>query len=163
MSNTIKIKTTRFGEIEVSSENIINFPQGLIGFKNYKSFIIDPALWSGVFGWMQSVDDPAIAFIITDPTLFYKNYEVTLKDDDQLVIEYGEKANLQVYVIVVVNREEKCITANYYAPIVINLATKKGKQLILEGSSYKIRYDLPGSMVIKEEDKKIDSPDEKSQ
>ncbi|MEQ8190869.1 MAG: flagellar assembly protein FliW [Candidatus Eremiobacterota bacterium] len=163
MSNQVKFNTTRFGEIEVSSDNIINFPRGLVGFENYRNFVIDITLWRGIFGWMQSLDDPAIAFIITDPTLFCKNYEITLNDSDQQIIDYSEHAKLEAYVIVVVNKEEKIITANYFAPIVINRNSNKGKQIILEGSDYKIRYELPGSMVMKEEDKKIVSTDEKNQ
>ncbi len=163
MSNNIKLNTTRFGEIEVSTDNIINFPCGLVGFEDCRNFVIDISLWRGVFGWMQSLEDPAIAFIITDPTLFYKNYEITLNDADQQLIDYSEHSKLEAYVIVVVNKEEKIITANYFAPIVINRTASKGKQIILEGSDYKIRYELPGSMVMKEEDKKIVSTDEKNQ
>ncbi len=163
MSNTIKFNTTRFGEIEVSTDNIINFPRGLVGFEDYRNFVIDLSLWRGIFGWMQSLEDPGIAFIITDPTLFCKNYEITLNDADQQLIDYSEHSKLEAYVIVVVNKKEKIITANYFAPIVINRTANKGKQIILEGSDYKIRYELPGSMVMKEEDKKIVSTDEKNQ
>jgi len=143
--NTVKLKTTRFGEIEVLSESIINFPCGIVGLEDYKFYVIDGIPWNGCFGWMQSSEDGDLAFVITDPWIFCPDYEITLTRDDKELLSYSEESNISVYVIVLVSKDAKIVTANLFAPIIINRDTLKGKQLVLEGSNYPMKYDLLSS------------------
>ena len=138
----IKLKTTRFGEIEFNSESIINFPQGIVGLEDYKSYVIDCIPWAGAFGWMQSTGESDLAFVITDPWMFCPDYEITLTKTDKEIIKYNEDQDISVYVIVLVSKDARSITANLFAPIIINNTEKKGKQLVLEGSDYSMQYDL---------------------
>ncbi len=63
---------TRFGEIEYDPENLLHFPEGLIGFEDLHDFIVMPNEKEGPLFWIQSVDDAGIAFVLTDPTNFFR-------------------------------------------------------------------------------------------
>lgn len=140
--NMLKIKTTRFGIVETSSDKIINFPHGIVGLEELKNYILDPIPWKGYFGWMQSTESPDIAFVITDPWFFCPDYEIKLSKDEKNILSYSEEADVVVYVIVLVADGGRTVTANLFAPVVINRDVKIGKQLVLEGSNYPMKYDL---------------------
>ena len=58
----IKVKTTRFSEIEVDEKDVIELPSGLIGFPELKSYVLLDHDKDSPFKWLQSLDDGAIAF-----------------------------------------------------------------------------------------------------
>jgi len=68
--------TTRFGRLEVTEDRVISFVQGMPGFERLKRFILIDHDQEGVFKWLQAVDDPAVAFLLTDPTSFKPGYTV---------------------------------------------------------------------------------------
>ena len=73
---------TRFGEVEYDPQNLLHFPAGLIGLPNLRHFIVMPNKKQGPLFWIQSVDEPAMAFVLTDPTNFFLDYnlDTTLED-----------------------------------------------------------------------------------
>src|SRR3989442_4459509 len=75
------IATTRFGRLEVNEERIISFPNGLLGFPDHKRFALIQTGEENYFFWLQSVDEPNLAFVVTDPAIFFKGYEVPLRDE----------------------------------------------------------------------------------
>ena len=77
----MKVMTTRFGEIEIDDDKIIVMPDGMIGFAEKRFILLLPDN-NGQFFWYQSVDNPALAFVVTDPTAFVPGYEVALTPDE---------------------------------------------------------------------------------
>ena len=79
-----KYNTTRFGEIELNDEDIIQFPTGLYGFEKETRFVLMP--FDEVdcpLEWMQSLINPALAFVVTDPFIFVPDYEPALLDSEK--------------------------------------------------------------------------------
>ena len=60
----MKINTVRFGEIEIEKERIFKFKLPIIGFNDLKDFVILDLNQESFFKWLQSVEDPALAFPI---------------------------------------------------------------------------------------------------
>jgi len=58
----VKIRTTRFGEIEVEDEAVISVPGGLIGFSDQERYVIIEHKPESPFFWFQAVDRPDLAF-----------------------------------------------------------------------------------------------------
>ena len=58
----MKIGTTRFGELEVENSDIISFKEGLLGLKTLKFFVVDPGDQETLILWLQSTEQPNIAF-----------------------------------------------------------------------------------------------------
>lgn len=136
------IKTTRFGEIEIEQSQIINFPQGIPGFMDKKAFIPIEYKEGSPFQFLQAVEDPDLAFVITNPFSLFVDYELALSDQDQELLEIEKPEDVNVYVIATIGKGGTSITVNLQAPIVFNITKGLGKQIILHNSPYTTRYPL---------------------
>lgn len=136
----VMIKTTRFGELDLPEERIITFPQGLIGFGDVRRFAIVENPRGGPFQWLQSVDLPGLAFVITDPCIFFPDYTVPVRTEDLRVIGLDGLSSAAVVVILVVPSDPHRISANLQGPIVINLRDRLARQLVLEIPEYTTRH-----------------------
>lgn len=138
-----RINTKPFGEIEVDESQMITFPDGLFGFENYKNYFLLEAE-NSPFLWLQSADEPSLAFILIDPFLFKPDYELKISEEDYLSIEIKDKEKeLLHFVIVTVppDHPEK-MTANLQGPIIININKKLGKQAISLKEDYTVRCPI---------------------
>lgn len=133
---------TRFGEVEYDPANLLHFPAGLIGFPDLHDFIVMPNKKQGPLFWIQSVDDPDIAFVLTDPTNFFLEYKVLPENSEKnlLQIEKGEECHALSVVTVPKNRK---ITLNLAAPILFAPKTNRAIQVILEDTQYQTKTPLP--------------------
>ncbi len=136
-----KIKT-RFGEVEYYPENTIEFPHGLIGFEHLRRFIVMPKSKEGPLFWIQSVEEPEIAFVLTDPTRFFLDYGVAPDAAEREKLEIGKKDECLLLVVVTVPADRK-ITLNLLAPILFAPKTKRCLQVVLEKSNFSTRVPLP--------------------
>ena len=141
----MKIKTTRFGTIDIEEEKIIKMPSGMLGFPDKKKFIILQHQENSPFFWYQSVDDPGLAFVITDPFLFIPDYkidlEVTLKEMSWNGDGNGKNLNLFVVVNIPRGMAHK-MTGNFIGPILINEKVYQAVQIVLSDSPYTHRFPL---------------------
>lgn len=134
------VNTSRFGQVEVDDQRVITFPKGLLGFPRYKQFVLIQPADDSYFFWLQSVDAPELAFVVTDPSLFVADYEVPLRADQlqELGIELPEQA--QVFVIV--NKRGTVLTGNLQGPLVIHTIRRTGEQLVLADKRFNTRVPL---------------------
>ena len=142
----MQIKSTRFGEFEVSEELIVQFPEGLPGFEDQKQFAFLPYTVdedNSPFAYMQSVQDPDLTLLLADPFLFFKHYSLNLNDEDaaQLGLSDSEET-AGVYGVVAVPEKIDQMTVNLVAPIVVNWKEQKGMQIILNRSPYSTKHLL---------------------
>ena len=138
----MKLIHTRFGEVEYDPANVLNFPEGLIGLDHLKHFLVIPNKKEGPLFWIQSVDDPAFAFVVTDPTQFFLDYLVVpdAKEREKLGVDQNSACfNLAIVTISL----EKKISLNLSGPLLYAPETNKGLQVILEDSRYSTQTPLP--------------------
>lgn len=141
----VQMETSRFGTITVEEKDLLSLPEGMVGFSDCTRFVLLKHKEGSPFFWLQSLDDPGLAFVVTDPRLPMPTYELKLAPDE-LVFFGVEKPGreLQSWVVVNISKEEpREITANLLAPVVIHSLKRIGKQIILYESSYSIRHPLP--------------------
>lgn len=141
----MKIKTTRFGTISIKEEKIIKMPFGMLGFPDKKTFIILHHQENSPFFWYQSIDDPGLAFVITNPFLFIPDYKIdlaaTLKEMSWN--GNGDKSYLELFVVVNVPRGmPHKMTANFIGPVLVNSKNYQAVQMVLSGSPYTHKYPL---------------------
>src|SRR5688500_20181301 len=71
----MEIDTTRFGRISVDDDRIMTFPRGLLGFPDHGRYALIQTGEENYFFWLQCVDEPNLAFVVTDPSIFFKDYQ----------------------------------------------------------------------------------------
>lgn len=133
---------TRFGEVEYDPQNLLHFPAGLIGLPNLRHFIVMPNKKQGPLFWIQSVDEPAMAFVLTDPTNFFLDYVVTPDHAEKQTLHIDEGDECFVLSIVTVPPDQN-ITLNLAAPILFAAKSNRAVQVILEGTTYSSKTPLP--------------------
>lgn len=133
---------SRFGEIEYDPNNTLHFPEGLIGFEDLRKFIVMPNKKEGPLFWIQSVEDPQVAFILTDPTSFYFDYKVVPDKRERQKLGIDENGECLVVSVVTVSTERK-VTLNLAAPILFAPETNRALQVILEGTTFSPQTPLP--------------------
>jgi len=137
-----KIANTRFGEIEYDPDKTICFPAGLVGFESVREFIVIPNKKEGPLFWIQSVEDPLVAFVLTEPANFFQDYQVSPDNNDRLKLGMAEGDDCFVLAVVTVPPNQP-ITLNLAAPIFFAPRTNRAIQVILDKSPYKTRQPLP--------------------
>lgn len=138
----MELRTKYHGTRQYEEDDVITFEKGIPGFENLKKFIIFPAEENNLFYILQSLENINIGIILVSPFNIIKDYEFKLGDSiiSKLMIK-GEK-DVLVLNTVTLNSKIENITANLKAPIVININRKVGEQIILDNSSYPIKYQL---------------------
>jgi flagellar assembly factor FliW len=138
----VKIKTTRFGELEVDKKDIIEFTEGLLGFENQKKFfIVDPGDQTLIL-WLQSTDDAATAFPIIEPKIFQPNYMVKLLPVELNSLSLENLQNASVYTVLTIPQNVTEMSANLKAPVIINNKTKMARQIVLQDSKLEVRFKM---------------------
>jgi flagellar assembly factor FliW len=143
----LKVKTTRFGTLDVAEKDLIVFPEGLVGFSGKKRFMIYSKENNHPFFWLQSVDDPKLAFVICDPAIFFPDYRISARKTELAAIGSANPEELIICVVVSINRKPFTMSANLQGPLVINTEDRLAKQIVLIESNYGTRHPIP----IKEE------------
>jgi flagellar assembly factor FliW len=134
------IDTTRFGPVEVDESRLIEIPAGLLGFSSYKTFSLLQPDENGVFFWLQSVETPDLAFVVTDPALWVPDYQATIRKEQMEELGLSETGDAQV--LVIVNKREQSLTANLQGPIIVNAANHRAMQLVLAEKKWSTRHEL---------------------
>lgn len=133
------VHSTRFGRLEVPTEAVIDFPNGLIGLGGTQYALLAKAEDSA-FVWLHSIDDPELAIPVTNPWRFFDDYAVELSDDEAARIGIDDAEQTSVYVTVRAAEELGDFTANLRAPILIS--NGKGHQVINNAGDYAFKTPL---------------------
>jgi flagellar assembly factor FliW len=131
--NTIQenlLADTRFGSIGYRDEDVLNFPTGVIGFPDLHQFILVATSGTSLFKWLQSLDEPEIAFLVTDPGRFADGYQPF----DDL-----SSGSLLTTVNIPHGKPEE-MTLNLAGPILIENESRRGCQIVLDNEAYTTKY-----------------------
>jgi len=134
------VNSTRFGELDADENAIFTFPMGLLGFGKLRRFIVLDHREDSPFKWLQSVEDPDLAFIITDPLYFKRDFHIAVRRQEVGVIEPENEEDLVVSVIMTVPADPQQMSANLLAPLIFNMSNRKAMQYVLTDSRYPVKY-----------------------
>ena len=96
----MEVRTTRFGVLSISDDRIIHIPKGLLGFSQFTRYaLLEPGA-DAAFFWLQCVDEPSLAFVVTDPSLFVSDYSVPIRPEQMGDLGLAKLEDAQVFVIV---------------------------------------------------------------
>lgn len=126
----LTFETTRFGQLQVDEDKVIYFAEGLFGFPESKRYVLIDYKGTTI-RWLQSVDDPEVAFIVIEPAKMFPNYDVHI---DQATKKYLEIDNNEdgLAILLIIRVDEGKIIANLNGPLVFNANIMKGVQIVNE-------------------------------
>ena len=139
----MKISTARFGEIDIDETRIFDFALPIIGFNEFKKFIILDINQESMFKWLQSVENPELAFPIVSVFSMNADYSVDIPDNvvEKLKITTAESV-LVMNIASIPQENPQGTTLNLLAPLIFNLDEQLAGQVILSGSGYDISFPL---------------------
>ncbi|MDJ0496347.1 MAG: flagellar assembly protein FliW [Acidimicrobiia bacterium] len=128
-------------------EKALHFPDGLPGLPDLERFVIVELREDGAFQQLQSLDNIDISMIVCVPWLFFPDYAPVLSDVEQAELELETADDAILFVPVTIDSETREIFLNLLGPFVVNVKTRKGRQLVLTGTDYSTRtpIELPGA------------------
>lgn len=138
----MKIATKFFGELSIGKNEIIDFPAGLPGFEQEKAFVLLKMEDEGVYQVLQSVEQQEVAFIVTNPYLFFSNYEFEIDPQTQKLLKIVSPEDVIILSVVTLRDPFSKTTMNLQAPLVVNYNENIGKQVILNDTSYHTKHLL---------------------
>jgi flagellar assembly factor FliW len=132
---SLTIESSRFGQVEIDPQTVIEFPEGLIGLGGSR-FALLARDGETPFLWLQSLKDRRLAIPVTNPYRFFADYKIVLSPDDEarLGLAGDRDVEAKVYVTVCAAASLEAFTANLKAPI-----------LVWDDQAYQVINQSPGS------------------
>jgi flagellar assembly factor FliW len=127
----MKLDTTRFGLVEMEPDDLIHFPSGLTGIEHARHWVLLADAENEALGWLQSTSQPELALAVVSPRRFVPDYQVRVSRGELVPLELTDVREAQV--LAVVGKNDRGVTMNLKAPIVINLDRRLGRQVITNG------------------------------
>ncbi len=136
------INTTRFGQVNLQQEDIITFPEGLLGFNDLRNFVLLDDPNDDIFAWLQSCELPSIAFPVLEPEIFGQYYLVNLTKNELELLKIKGDQKPTFMNIITIPDDPTQMTANVKAPIVINPEARIARQCVLQDNNLAIREPI---------------------
>lgn len=140
----MKIQTTRFGEVEIQESEILTLPNGMLGFTSDRHFAILEDESGSPFQWMQSLDNPELAFVTIDPDFAILDYQIEVSSEHLKKLDTENLEDVSVRAIVTMTRDLKDVTINLQGPLLFNFGKKLGMQMVIANGHYNTRHLLFG-------------------
>jgi flagellar assembly factor FliW len=142
-SPAVTIESQALGRLTVSADCIITFASGLPGFPEEHRYALVNNHLKSPFYCLQCVDNPALAFVVADPTALVPDYRPkngasTLQD-----LQASSPEDLQVLVTLTIPPgRPREITANLMSPLLINPEQGLGKQVVIDKPHYSHQHPV---------------------
>lgn len=138
----IKLTSTRFGELEVEDDDVINFPVGIPGFEDKHKWILVGEDDNAIM-WMHSADDGALALPVTTPEAIRSDYNAKIPRESLEQIGLDDMKDVVLLIVVAIPPGRPWdMTANLRAPILVNMGTRTATQAIALNEDYDFRYTV---------------------
>ena len=137
----MELITKARGKITVTEDHLITSPAGLFGFEQYTKYALVDSDYEP-FLWLQSCEDPNLAFLIVDPFLICTEYETDIDDASLKKIGITQPEDIIIMTIVTVPHDGSAITANFQGPLVINKKNHECMQAILNDNRWSTKVDI---------------------
>ncbi len=137
---TTRVETTRFGVLEIPEADQVTLIHGLLGFERHRAFCFFAHAPGSPFIWLQSMEDPALAFVTVNPFDFFAEYDIEISESDAAEIGLVHVRDAMLCTLVTINDHD--VTTNLVGPVIINTENGRGKQVVLTNSPYGTRHSI---------------------
>ncbi len=125
--------------VDASDDKVIEFPDGILGFPGSTRFVLINDSDDAVFQLLQSLEDPAVALIVSVPWLFFPDYAPEVSDIERKQIGLESPEDAIVFCPVTLSAEPDTVFVNLLGPFIVNRRTLEGRQVVLADSDYPVR------------------------
>lgn len=135
------INGTRFGDIDYTADDVITFPEGIIGFPDQRTYLLLNHKPNTPFRWLQSLEEASLAFLVAFPEVLVPDYAPEI--DDATANELGlttETPRLLLSTVTIPPGKPEEMTTNLLGPIIINGTTMIAKQVVLHDDAYTVKH-----------------------
>jgi flagellar assembly factor FliW len=132
----------QFVAMPVKTENVFRFPAGIPAFEDVKEFVFLCKPDTQPFVFMQALPPAELVFVCIDPFLIYPGYAPRIGAADTRTLRLNSPGDALLFNICTITPDARDITANMQAPIIINIRTCIGKQILCDDQDYPIRYRI---------------------
>lgn len=150
VSDAVVVPSQALGAIEVARESVITVCEPLAGFPGCSAYaLVEHTRRDGATGgvlWFQAVERPFHAFVVTDPWGVFPRYSPEISDADAAALGLVGFEDARLFAILTVPRASGAITVNLRAPIVVNMAANRAKQVVLLNDEYHTRHPMSGPL-----------------
>lgn len=137
------IDTQKFGRVTYKKSDVITMIRNLLGFEDYRQFIIIAIKGQEPFKWLQSIEEPALAFLTIDPLYFMPDYVVDVHPRDiEMLGAASEKDVIVLALVSIPPGKPNHMSANLQGPIAINMNNHNAAQLVLGESNYSTNHSI---------------------
>lgn len=138
---TLTVQTLLKGPVEVAEDQLTTFVTPLLGFPQLKRWLFYQTQ-SGPSYWIQSVEDPKVGFCVLAPFQAGLDPDMELGRDDVADIGAKDASDIDVYTMVVLDKDPAQRRTNLRAPILVCRTTRLAKQVVLQDTRLPIRFFL---------------------
>lgn len=136
------VLNTARGEIRVNRNDIIHFPDGIIGFEDYTEFAIFDIKGCEPFKSMLSVKEGGPDFVVLEPLRIFEDYSAFVSNIPRKQTDLGNPTDMVLLSIVTLAEKPENITVNLRGPIFLNLKTRNARQVVLSDDRCKTKVPL---------------------
>ncbi|GLH73091.1 flagellar assembly factor FliW [Geothrix limicola] len=121
---------------------VLTFPKGLLGFEQLTSYRLVEPQDAYPLKFLQSTEAEEVSFICIDPVAVKKDYEVSLSDEEAQALGLESPEDALILTLVVVPENPRHMTTNLAGPLVVNVKTRVGYQIILSSETFPLRFPI---------------------
>lgn len=139
------LETKNFGALRYEAETVLDFPRGIPGFEERRSFLALHFADTDPLVYLQSVEDPALCFLALPAPAVEPAYSLRVEREDADLIgltSVAPRIGEEVMCLAVLSLRPEGPTANLLAPIVINLRNRRAVQAVAPESGYSHQHPL---------------------
>jgi len=126
----------------VRPDGEIDFPGGLIGFPDLTTFQLMEPTDAYPLKFLQPMGREDMHFVCIDVAAIKMDYEVPLSEEDAQALAIPTPSDALVLALVVIPEDPRLMTANLAGPILINLKSRRGRQIVLNTEQYPLKYPV---------------------
>ncbi len=143
----LTVRSQALGTIEIPLDQTITMCEPLAGFPDCERYALldhlreDGTPSESVY-WLQATEEPFQSFVLTDPWGIVPDYAPEISDADAAALGLRSFEGTRVLVILTMPSDPSMMTVNLRAPIVVNVARRTAKQVVLLSDAYHTRHRL---------------------
>jgi flagellar assembly factor FliW len=128
----------------VADVPVIELARPMVGFPDHRRFALVRLGDDGVLCSLTSLDEPGLRFLVVPPASFFPDYAPEIHDDvvADLAIETAD--DVLLLVVLTPGESLESTTANLAAPVLVNHATQRGGQVVLDAPGLPVAAPLLG-------------------